>query len=98
VEKALEEAKDKLPDDKAKEAKDTVSELRAAIDKQDDDAIASGTEKLEKLMSEIAQSAYAAAGGEGQAPGAAPGGEAGGAAGGGKKADDVIDAEFEENS
>jgi molecular chaperone DnaK len=99
VEKALEEAKDKLPEDKAKEAQDAVTELRAAIDKQDDDAIASGTEKLEKLMSEIAQSAYAAAGGEGQGPGEASGGEAGGAAaGGGKKGDDVIDAEFEENS
>ncbi|MFI5308624.1 MAG: molecular chaperone DnaK [Polyangiales bacterium] len=103
VEKALDEAKDKLPADKVAAAKDAVAELRSAIDKLEHDAIKSGTEKLEKLMGEIAQKAYESAGqGDAAAPGAAAGGAAGGggagpAAGGKKKQDDVIDAEFEDN-
>ncbi|MDD9936187.1 MAG: molecular chaperone DnaK [Myxococcales bacterium] len=104
VEKALEEAKDKLPEEKVTTVKALVADLRKAIDEQDDDAIASGIEKLEKEMSEVAQAAYAAAGGEGAAPGAAPGGAPGAAApdgdaGAPKKPDDgVIDAEFEEGN
>ena len=98
VEKALEEAKDKLPEDKVKAAKERITELRAAIGKQDADAIKSGTEQLEKLMTEIATAAYQAAGAQGAAAGA--GAEAPGPqnAPGGKKQGEVIDAEFEEGS
>jgi molecular chaperone DnaK len=102
VEKALDDAKDKIPADKAAVARQAIIDLRAAIDKQDSDAIASGTQKLEQLMGEIATSAYAEAGGQPGAPGAgggaAPGGAAGGPAPKGGKQDDVIDAEFEEGN
>ncbi len=103
IEKALEDTKDKLPADKVAEAKQAVTELRSAIDKQDHEAIVSGTASLEKLMGEIATKAYEAAGqpppggpgagpgNGGPPPGAAPGGDK-------KRQDDVIDAEFEEGS
>jgi molecular chaperone DnaK len=103
VEKALDDAKDKVPADKSATARQAILDLRAAIDKQDHDAIASGTQKLEQLMGEIAAKAYeAASGGDGAGPGA-PGGAAGGGAqpNAGKpsgKQDEVIDAEFEEGN
>ena len=89
VEKTLDEAKDKVPEDKAKEIKNQIGDLRSAIEKQDDDAIKAGTEKLEKLMQEIASTAFAGAGGE---PDAGPSADKG------AKQDDVIDAEFEEGN
>ena len=102
VEKALDDAKDKIPADKAASAKQTVADLRTAIDKQDHDAIASGMQKLEALMGEIAQKAYetAGAGGPGGVGTAGPAdaGESAPSAGKKKKQDDVIDAEFEEGN
>lgn len=92
VEKTLDEAKDKLDEAKVKSIKDEVAALRGAIEKQDDDAIKSGTERLEKLMHEIASSAYAGSpDGSGQPAGEGP-------APNEKKRDDVIDAEFEEGN
>ena len=98
VEKALEDAKDKLPEDKVKDVKDQVTELRGAIAKQDQDAIKSGTEKLEKLMADVASAAYQAADGAEATgddpqppPDAASDDEK-------KKKEDVIDAEFEESN
>ncbi|MDD9967711.1 MAG: molecular chaperone DnaK [Myxococcales bacterium] len=103
VEKTLDEAKDKIPEAKTKEIKDEIANLRSAIEKQDNDGIKGGVEKLEKLMHEVAAVAYEAAGGAApdEGPGAAaPDGDAGGASAEPgdkkKKADDVIDAEFEE--
>jgi molecular chaperone DnaK len=100
VEKALEEAKDKLPEDKVKAAKDKITELRAAIGKQDAAAIQTGMEQLEKLMGEIASAAYQGAGtpptgGAGPTP---PGAEGGAPGPAGKRQGEVIDAEFEEGS
>jgi len=97
VEKTLTEAKDKLPADKVSQIENNVKNLRAALDKDDAEAIKSGMEILEKSMHELAQVAYQAAG---AAPGAA-GGAPGGAAPGGKaekKDDGVIDAEFEDGN
>jgi len=91
VEKSLSEVKDKLEADKVAEVEAKVASLREAIDKQDDDAIKSGTEALEEVMKGVAEAAYAQAGAAaeaGAAPGAAPSEAAGD--------DDVIDAEFEE--
>jgi len=91
VEKALAEAKDKLPADKTSEIEGKVKSLRAALESNDDAGIKSGMEALEKSMHELAQVAYDGAGGAG-GPGAG-----GDASGGEKKGDDgVIDAEFEE--
>ncbi|MEY4582481.1 MAG: hypothetical protein RL701_7184 [Pseudomonadota bacterium] len=106
VEKTLDETKDKLPAEKTASIREQITKLRGAIDKQDAPAIKTGTEALEKLMHEIAQAAYSAAGAqppggpEGGAPGGAAGGAgAAGAKGGGKKPqDDVIDAEYEEGN
>jgi molecular chaperone DnaK len=103
VEKTLDETKDKLPAEKTAAIREQISQLRSAIDKQDAPAIKTGTEALEKLMHEIAQAAYQAAGTP--PAGGAPGGEPGQPGGGGtkgaakpgeKKQDDVIDAEYEE--
>jgi molecular chaperone DnaK len=91
VEKALTDAKDKLPADKVTEIEAKVKSLRAAIDREDAAAIKSGLEDVEKSMHELAGAAYQAAGA--QAPGAAPG-----AAPQGKKDDGVIDAEFEDSN
>ncbi len=94
VEKALADAKDKLPADKVADIEGKVKSLRSAIDKEDHEAIKRGSEDLEKAMGELAQAAYGAAGGPG-----GPEGGAGPSAGGGKKPDgDVIDAEFEETN
>jgi molecular chaperone DnaK len=95
VEKALGDAKDKLPPEKVTDIEAQLKTLRSAIERDDHAAIKTGMETLEKSMHELAQVAYQAAGAQGAAPGAAAGGEP--AAGGKKKDDGVIDAEFEDN-
>ena len=91
VDKALNEAGDKLPADKVADAKSKVASLRAAIEKEDDGAIATETAALEAVMADIAQVAYGA-----QAPTeGAPGAEEGAPP---PPDDDVIDAEFEESN
>ena len=98
VEKTLDETKDKLPAEKTAAIRDQIAKLRGAIDKQDKDGIKTGAEALEKLMHEIAQAAYQAAG---TPPADAAAGDAsnkGGAEPGKKKQDDVIDAEYEEGN
>ena len=92
TEKALVDAKDKLPADKVVVIEAQVKTLREAIEKQDDAAIREGTATLEKSMHELAAAAYAAAGGPaGDGSEGTPSGEK-------KKAPgDVIDAEFEDD-
>lgn len=95
LEKQLADNKDKLAG-AASEIEALVKEGREAIEKQDDEKVASVTERLEKKAYEVAQKLYesdAQAGGA--AAGAAPG--AGAAPDSGKKGD-VIDAEFEESN
>ena len=92
VEKALGEVKGKVPADKVQSIEAQVKSLRSSIEKEEHEAIRSGTEALEKQMAEIAQMAYGAGG----APGGAP--DTGAPAGKGKKDGDVIDAEFEETN
>ena len=97
VEKSLGDVKDKLPADKIADVESKVKSLREAIDKQDEDAIKSGTAALEEAMKGIAEAAYAQAGAAPGGNGASGGPSAGGApAGGASSDDDVIDAEFEE--
>jgi molecular chaperone DnaK len=95
VEKALAEAKDKLPADKVTDIEGQLKNLRSAIERDDAPAIKTGMETLEKAMHELAQVAYQGAGAGPGGPAAAPGGAAPGAAK--KKDDGVIDAEFEDN-
>jgi molecular chaperone DnaK len=100
VDKALAEAKDKLPADKVADIEARVKSLRDAIERQDDEAIRSKMGDLEKTMHELAAAAYAAAG----TPGAAAGGgepaaaSSAGGAKGKKGAGEVIDAEFEDEA
>jgi len=97
VEKSLGDVKDKLPADKIADVESKVKSLREAIDKQDEDAIKSGTAALEVAMKGVAEAAYAQAGAAPGGNGASGGASAGGApAGGASSDDDVIDAEFEE--
>ncbi len=91
IEKALGEVKGKVPADKVQAIEAQVKSLRSAIEKEDHDAIRSGTEVLEKQMAELAQMAYGAGG-------APEGGADTGAPAGKKKDGDVIDAEFEETN
>jgi len=100
VERALSDAKDKVPADKVADIEAKVRSLRSAIEKQDDDAIKEGMTTLEKAMHDIAAAAYEAA--SKGAPDAPPGEAGGGGAAPGKdeakKKDDVIDAEFEDTN
>jgi len=102
VEKTLEEAKAKLPQEKVAQAKDKIASLRSAIEKQDAAAIKQGTEELEKLMHEMAAVAYQSTGGSDGYPGGQAPSPGGGGAGKSdeksKKQDDVIDAEYEEST
>jgi molecular chaperone DnaK len=99
LEKTIAENKDKVGDVATIEG--LIREGRQAVEKQDDDAVKSVSERLEKEAHRIASVMYQGAGGAGGGPGPVPGGEAppsGAAPGGdGKKKDGgVIDAEFEE--
>jgi molecular chaperone DnaK len=96
VEKALSEAKDKLPADKVANVEKKITTLREAIDKDDFETIAAQTAELEAMMGEIAQQAYGAAGGPPPGAGGPAAGEPTPPSGG--KDDDVIDAEFEETN
>jgi molecular chaperone DnaK len=101
VEKTLEEAKDKLPQEKVAAAKDKIASLRSAIEKQDNVAIKQNSEELEKMMHEMAAVAYQSSSGADGQPGVqgAPQGDnaSSGNEGKSKKQDDVIDAEYEES-
>ena len=105
LEKTLTENKEKLPAADVATLEGLIKEGRAAVEKQDDAAIAAAAEKLEKEAHRIASVMYQAAPGGGAGPGAGAGDgaaptdgappPAAGGAGGKKK--DVIDAEFEES-
>jgi molecular chaperone DnaK len=93
VEKAVAEAKDKLPAEKVAEVEAKVASLREALEAEDYEAIQTRTTELEAMMGEVAQAAYSQTG---PAPGAAAPEADAAPAGGGD--DDVIDAEFEETN
>ena len=102
LEKTLTESKDKLPAADVTALEGLIKEGRAAVEKQDDAAIAAAVEKLEKEAHRVASVMYQSAGAGGGPGGSAGPGSVDGvppgeppAAGGKKK--DVIDAEFEES-
>jgi molecular chaperone DnaK len=103
LEKTLNENKEKLPAADVTTLEGLIKDGRQAVEKQDDAAIASAIERLEKEAHRVASVMYQNAGGpaggasnggpppaDGGGAGAPPGGDSKG----GKK--DVIDAEFEE--
>ncbi len=101
-EKLLTEHKDKLDAADVANIEGIIKEGRGAIDKQDDAAIASVTERLDKEMQRVSQAVYAAAGvAGGGAPGDAPPNASEPPPPGEtkkKKDPGVIDAEFEDAS
>jgi molecular chaperone DnaK len=103
LEKTMSENKDKLPQADVTMLEGIIKEARSAIEKQDDEAVKTASDKLEKEAHRIASVMY-----QGAAPGAggppADGPSAGDGAAppqenkGGDKKGGVIDAEFEETS
>jgi molecular chaperone DnaK len=101
LEKTMGENKDKLPAADVATLQGIIKESKEAIEKQDDAAVQSSLERLEKEAHRIATVLYqqagpqAGGGGDGDPgappPDAAPSGES-------KKRSDVIDAEFEESN
>ena len=98
VEKSLKDLGDKVSADDRAKAESAIADLRTALKGDDKDVIEKKTEALAQASAGIAQQAYAAAGGDAGAAGAgaAPGGEGAGAGSQGGRADDIVDAEFEE--
>jgi molecular chaperone DnaK len=95
LEKTLSENKDKLQSSDVSTLEGLIRDGRAAVEKQDDDAIKEISAKLEKEAHRLASVMYQ--GPDGAAPGAPPGAAPGGAPEP-KKKGDVIDAEFEEGN
>jgi molecular chaperone DnaK len=99
LEKTISENKEKLPAADVATLEGLIKEGREAVEKQDDDKVASTLERLEKEAHRMAGVMYQNAGGP-SGPGAPPGAgptDGDGAAGGEKPKDkNVIDAEFEE--
>ena len=98
LERTLADNKDKIPEGDISTLTGIIAEARSAIEKQDDAAVATALEKLEKEAHRIASVMYEKsgppAGGpptDGDAPPPPP-------AGAGGKKDGVIDAEFEETN
>ncbi len=102
LEKTLTDNKDKVPEADAKMLHELIAESRKAIESQDDAAVQTSLEKLEKEAHRIAGAMYGQTppggpeGGDGGAPGGGPAAGGGEKPAGGKTKDGVIDAEFEE--
>jgi molecular chaperone DnaK len=89
VEKAVNDAGDKISDDEKKAAADAIAAVKTAMSGDDRDEIERKTQALEQASTAILQKTHE------QSAGKAAGDGAGGAEAGAKK-DDVLDAEFEE--
>jgi len=102
MEKTLNENKEKLAAGDVTTLEGLIKEGRTAVEKQDDEAVKSVSERLEKEAHRIASVMYQAQGGAPGQNGGPPPGDGGGDgapppdAGGKKKDGGVIDAEFEE--
>ena len=97
AEKQLGELGDKVAaDDKAK-VEGFTADLKAAVEKDDTDAIKATLEQLQQALYAAGASVYQQAGADGASAGASAGGNGNGASAAGSSADDVIDAEFTES-
>ena len=96
AEKQLGELGDKVAaDDKAK-VEAFTADLKAAVERDDTDAIKATLEQLQQALYAAGASVYQQAGADGAAS-AASAGNGNGASSAGSAADDVIDAEFTES-
>jgi molecular chaperone DnaK len=83
-------------DDKAK-VEGFTADLKAAVEKDDTDAIKATLEQLQQALYAAGASVYQQAGADGASAAGASGGNGNGASASGSSADDVIDAEFTES-
>ena len=91
TEKLVNDNKDKLSDDVAKEVTDKVNELKEALKGEDIEKIKTAQSELMTSAQKVGQALYAQQGAEGAAAGEAGAGAAGEA--GSASDDDVVDAE-----
>lgn len=99
-EKQLKELEGKIPEASAQPIRDAIAKVREALNGSDIDAIKSAHDDLQQKFSAASEEMYKNVGAQAGGPGPGPGpGDAGAGApppqGGGRKADDVVDAEFE---
>jgi molecular chaperone DnaK len=97
IEKNIKEFGDKIDASEKAKIEDHVAAVKKAMEGDDAGAIRSAQDELARTSHKLAEAMYAKT--SGQQPGAGPGAgpEAGPKAAGGKKDDNVVDAEFEEN-
>ncbi|MGP0129189.1 MAG: molecular chaperone DnaK [cyanobacterium endosymbiont of Rhopalodia musculus] len=99
ADKQLKELGDKIPAADKTKAEGLISQLREAIDKEDEETIKTVMPDLQQLLYSIGTSVYQQAGGQTPPEGTTPGGQTGssqGYSGSSEGGDDVIDAEFSE--
>ncbi len=97
VEKTMTENAAKLTDADKAPVQSAVEELKAALDKNDAEAIKRGTERLEKASHTLAEAIYRSTGADASAGGPSSGPGGAGEGGPAKAGDDVIDAEVVES-
>jgi molecular chaperone DnaK len=97
IEKNIKEFGDKIDGSEKAKIEDHVATVKKAMEGDDAGAIRSAQDELARASHKLAEAMYAKT--SGQQPGASPGAgpETGPKAAGGKKDDNVVDAEFEEN-
>ena len=88
VEKTLTDSAAKIPEGDQAPVRAALAEVKAAVERNDVEAIKASSERLEKASHRLAEAIYRTAAAQG-----APGGEARPSEGEGKQGDDVIDAE-----
>ncbi len=89
MEKLLSESGDKLSEGDRKPVEEAIADLKGAIEKQDDDGIRAGMERLEKASQNVAAVLYQSSAATGAGAAEPPGPDATGAG----EDDDVIEAE-----
>ncbi|PID38706.1 MAG: molecular chaperone DnaK [Proteobacteria bacterium] len=97
TEKLLEENKDKIAEADRKPVEDAIVDGKAALEKDDLEAMKSALEAIEQASHRMAEAMYRNASGGGSAPNDAPPPADAPPAGDDKAKDGVIDAEFEES-
>jgi molecular chaperone DnaK len=95
TEKVLSEHKESLPSDEIENVESAIAEAKEAMDTDDGDRVKAAFETLTSASHKLAEVAYSAASAEGDEGAAAPE-DSDDDEGADDKADDVIDAEFEE--
>lgn len=96
TEKQIEEAGDKLPEDKKSEITAVLAEGKKALETDNPDEMKAAMDKIQSTFATMAQDLHPQGGPEGTPPPPPPAGEASADSGGAAKADDdVVDADFE---